>query len=91
MIMSLDIGIYVLYWDTCHCIGIRDNASSHVITYATWTTQIHSPSSIGSCIHTHALLSLLGPHVGIINALDELVTNYGGGYRLLFGPWDDMA
>jgi hypothetical protein len=35
-------------------------------------------------------LSLLGPHMGVINALEELVTNCGGGYRLLFGPCDDV-
>jgi hypothetical protein len=29
--------------------------------------------------------------MGVINALEELVTNYGGGYRLLFGPCDDVA
>jgi hypothetical protein len=29
--------------------------------------------------------------VGFINALEELVIGYSSGYRLLFGPWDDMA
>jgi hypothetical protein len=36
LIISTDIGIYViflgihvLHWDTCHCIGICDSASSH--------------------------------------------------------------
>jgi hypothetical protein len=59
--------------------------------HATWTTHIYSPCCVGRCIHTHALLSLLGPHVGVINALEGLVTDCGGGYRLLFGPCDDVA
>jgi hypothetical protein len=36
LVISTDIGIYdiflgicVPHWDTCHCFGIRDNASSN--------------------------------------------------------------
>jgi hypothetical protein len=29
--------------------------------------------------------------MGSINALEELLIGYWSGYRLLFGPWDDMA
>jgi hypothetical protein len=29
--------------------------------------------------------------VGVFNALEGLVTDYGGGYRWLLGPYDDVA
>jgi hypothetical protein len=78
-----------LHWDHDNALSQdMDSMSSHM---PHGPLIIHSPCSFGCCIHTHALLSLFGKHMGVINALEELVTDYGRGYMLLFGPWDDVA
>ena len=87
---------YHFPWDPCHRIGIHDSASIHERD----AMSPHMPHGPLKFILPYQLdvsftlmhyLSLLGPHMGVINALEELVTNYGGGYRLLFGPCDDVA
>jgi hypothetical protein len=77
-----------LHWDLSQCIGPWKG--SHVITHATWTIYMHHTCCFGHCMHAHAFFSPLGPHVGVFNALERLITHYKGDYTWWLGPYDDV-
>jgi len=88
LIISSNIGIYVIYlgirvlhWDTCNCIGIYDNASRH--DRDTSSHLPHGPLKVVLLTQFHIVLtlvhfySLLGPHVR------DFLYIWGDNYSLL--------